>query len=68
MFSLGRTILLVSIRTIEMMRDANLLEERVESLIFSTPVGLYDKNFFVKYPLNKLLKLLNFFKDIRLVL
>jgi hypothetical protein len=38
MFSLCGTILLMSVRTRDLMRDPKLAEEGVETFIFSTPV------------------------------
>jgi hypothetical protein len=54
--------------TRNMMRDASLLEEGVELLVLTTPVGLGSENFLVKQTFNKILKFLKFLKHLRFVL
>ena len=68
MFSLGRAVLLVSMRTRNMMFNAYATEERVELLILPSPVTLNCENFLVKLPFNKFLKLLEDRKNFRFIL
>jgi hypothetical protein len=57
MFTLSRTILLVSMRARDMMCDANFLKETMEFFIFTTPISLHSNNFGIKFAFNKLLKI-----------
>jgi hypothetical protein len=58
----------MSIGTRNMMRHAGLLEEGVELLILTTPVGLDRKNFLAKQAFNKVLKFSEFLKHLIFVL
>jgi hypothetical protein len=68
MFSFYEPILFMGIGTRNMMRDVGLLEEGVELLVLTTPVGLDSENFLIKQTFNKILKFLEFLKHIRFVL
>jgi hypothetical protein len=48
-----------------MMRYSNISKERVEFLIFSSPVGLHGDDFAIKEPFNKALKFMKFLKHLR---
>jgi len=52
MFPFDSTILLVSVRARYSMLNAKLLEESVDTAIFTTPVGLDCFNFGIKEPFN----------------
>jgi hypothetical protein len=57
MFAFHGTILLVSMRARYMMGNAIFLEERMEFLIFTTPIGLHGDDYSAKFALNQLLKI-----------
>jgi hypothetical protein len=67
MFSLSRPILLVGMRTRNMMLNAYFLKERIYFLILSTPIRLDNKNFLIKLVFNKFLEIMKDLKDIRLL-
>jgi hypothetical protein len=48
--------------------NANVSEVRIQFLIFSSPIGLDNKFFFIKQALNKRLELFEFLEDLRFVL
>jgi hypothetical protein len=50
------------------MRDACASKVSMETMIFTTPVGLHSKNFSVKDMLNMSLEKINYFLNIRFVL
>jgi hypothetical protein len=52
----GNTILLMGVRTRDLMGNTNLVKKRIEMLIFPTPIKLNRDNFVVKHVLNKGLK------------
>jgi hypothetical protein len=58
MFSLCRTILLVGMRARNMMIYTYALEERVQSLILSSPISLHCQNFAIELPFHKMLKIM----------
>jgi hypothetical protein len=45
MFTLGRTILLVSVWARHVMSDANTLKEKIQVLILPTPISLHGNDF-----------------------
>ena len=51
-----------------MVRDANVLKEKMKLLILTTPIGLDSKNFPIKQSFNKVLEFLKFLENFRLVL
>jgi hypothetical protein len=55
MFSFSGAILLMGMRTGNMMGNANLLKESIQFLIFTTPICLHSNYFPIKLALNKLL-------------
>jgi hypothetical protein len=65
MFTLDHTILLVSMRARDVMRDAN--RQGVEFLIPSSPIGLYSKNLVPKLLFNEFLKFKKVFRNLKLV-
>jgi hypothetical protein len=60
-------ILLVCMRTRDLMLDPNTSEECVELLILTTPVGLHRQDFFIEGALNKTLKGVKDLKHFRFV-
>jgi hypothetical protein len=66
MLAIGITILLMSVRERDMMRDANG-SKGVEFLIFASPIGLNGYDLAIKYLFNKLLKLKKIFGHLRLM-
>ena len=50
------------------MSDADPLEERIQLLIFSSPIRLHSNNFSIKQVLNKILEVIKALKNIRLML
>jgi hypothetical protein len=68
MLAIGSTILLMSVRARDMMRDANGSKEGVEFLIFASPIGLNGYDLAIKYLFNKLLKLKKIFGHLRLMM
>jgi hypothetical protein len=48
MFALSRVVLLMNMRTLDMMGYAYMLEETMEFFIFTSPVGLHGDNFLIK--------------------
>jgi hypothetical protein len=61
--ALGRPILLMCIGTRDMMRDPNLVKERMKLLKLTTPSWFEQQDFFVKQSFNKSLELLELLKD-----
>jgi hypothetical protein len=61
------TILLMSVRTGHLVSDAKFMEEWVEMLILSTPVGLDCNDLLIKQALNKRLKFKEICENIKLV-
>jgi hypothetical protein len=55
-------ILLVGMRTRDMVGDANFFKEGVELLILTTLICLHGQNFRIKESFHKLLKLMEFSK------
>ena len=64
MFSFGRAVLLVCMRTRNMMCNSYFLKERIKFLIFTSPICLHSNNFSVKLSFNKLLEVEKHFKHI----
>jgi hypothetical protein len=66
MFAFGRAILLVSVWAWHMVGDAELDEEGMKFLIFTSPVCLYGKDLAIELLFYKSLKFLEFLKHFRL--
>jgi hypothetical protein len=67
MFALRRAILLVSMRTGNLMSYANALKKGIQGLILSPPISLYGANLAIKLSFNKILKILKTLKNFRFV-
>lgn len=66
-FTFDNTILLMSVRARNMVRDAYFLKERIELLVFITPICLDRKNFTIKLAFNHSLKAMKAIKNFRFV-
>jgi hypothetical protein len=67
MFTLGRTILLVSVWARHVMSDANTLKEKIQVLILPTPISLHGNDFPIQQAFNKFLKVNEVLKNFRFV-
>jgi hypothetical protein len=67
MFTLGRTILLVSVWARHVMSDANTLKEGIQALILPTPISLHGNDFPIQQAFNKFLKVNEVLKNFRFV-
>jgi hypothetical protein len=54
-------------RTRNVMRDPYSLEEGIEFLIFSSPITLDRNNFLIELPFNKVLKVMKYLENVRLL-
>jgi hypothetical protein len=67
MFAFSGTILLMSMRTGDMMSDAYFLEEAMEFFIFTTPISLHCNDFPIEFALNELLKVKEHLINFRMI-
>ena len=67
MFSLSRSVLLVCMRTRDVVGDANALKERIQTLILTTLICLHGNNFAIKQSFNMGLKKVKLLKYIRFI-
>jgi hypothetical protein len=67
MFPFGRAILLMSMRTGNMMCNPHVSKKRTKGLILSPPIGLHGPYFSIKLAFNKSLEITKTSKDIRLL-
>jgi hypothetical protein len=65
MFAFSGPILLMGVRTRDVMGDANTLEEGCKLLVLLSPVCLNCKDLLIKQTFNKLLEFMKFMKHIR---
>jgi hypothetical protein len=68
MLTFSSTILLMCVRARNKVRDANITEKGIKLFIFTTSITLHGKDFSIKYPLNKSLKLSKVFEHLRFIL
>jgi hypothetical protein len=64
-FSLGRAILLVCVRTRDVMGNANFIKKGIKRLVLATPIRLNHKNFASKLALYKGLERMKAFEYLR---
>jgi hypothetical protein len=63
-FPLSNTILLLSVRTKNLMRDPNCPGKGIKFLIFPTPIRFNGNDLSIKHMFNKLLKFKKVFEDL----
>ena len=65
MFLFSESVLLMSMGERNIMCDAYALKNRMEFLVFTTPIRLHGKNFAIKEAFNMLLKKVELLKHIK---
>jgi hypothetical protein len=68
MLAFSSAILLMGVRTCDLMGNTNLVKEGIKMLIFPTAIRLNRDNFVIKHAVNKGLKFMKILEDFRFVM